>query len=691
MRTRFALPAAIKLALSIALLLCPSPSRACSEGFGSEPISRHLVDFGGGNRQYDRILKHFHPNTAQPWNAFGPKEGPYSKWSKPQLDSLLKLRGLDTLPSGTFSSRRFGDMYVAGCSNTNETLAEFAVNVDADPLARRGLRDLILMRIRMLNTWRCEDGDSVRVGLAAFQEFSARKDMGGYPGYLYAAALFYAKAHQDAAHFAEGLYHSPSPWVAEAARILAARAYMAAAQTRWDGWSNPAGAVDTTLLSRSAAEYAAYLEAYPQGRYRRSAQGMNRRFLYLKGDRKALTAALLKEIEDARLAWAGDSSTSARLTLALLDFQKRYRDTTTCPYACPLPMAKCVTPDLTDSMAAVRLAGLESAKDAYRQYPGLFDYYRTALQSRLNDRKAFLKEYGGIQPGSGLFQRARTALVADAFEKDGQWAKARALWEGLSRANPDSGAYFQSRLAMNYRWRQDMPGLLDSASAVRDTMVLGAAIHAYASDSCLQAWLALPHLKGFARRALVRRLLSRCLKEKRYGDFNALFASFAQADREYFQSVEPAVQLLAKDSLSPKGLNDLGWFIIDKAGREPIRWNTGRPGPYLMGDTDTYVEYEIPDPPDRKPPCCGEAPGPTPDSMGRAHDLFLLATRQFGPKDKSEEEPRAIYYLLQCYTRDVRFRSSRGQATLEQRWVWYRKLNRKYPKSPWTAKMGALQ
>jgi hypothetical protein len=42
-----------------------------------------------------------------------------------------------------------------------------------------------------------------------------------------------------------------------------------------------------------------------------------------------------------------------------------------------------------------------------------------------------------------------------------------------------------------------------------------------------------PSLKGFARRMICRRLLAKCLKEKRYGDFNALFASFPQADREY--------------------------------------------------------------------------------------------------------------------------------------------------------------
>jgi hypothetical protein len=688
MRTR--LPSVLSLTLPIALSLSPAPSRACGWALDYTPVSRHLVDFGGGNRQYDRILKHFHPHVFDSLDAGKSQDGPYSKWAKPQFDSLLNLRGFDTLPADPFQANRYCHSYDAGNSNTLETVADMIVNADADPLARRGLRELMLLRIRSFRAFGCSDGDSVSVVLPVFKEYAARKDLGGYPGYLYASALFYAKAHLEAARVAAQLYHGPSPWVAEAARILAARAYMSAAQTRWDGWSDPAGTVDTALIARCAAEYAAYLEAYPQGRYRASAQGMNRRILYLKGDRKALTAILLKEIGEARAAWTGDKPTSARLAAALLQYQKRYRDTTACPYASPLQMAGCVKPDLPDSLAAERLAGLEAARDAYRLYPGLFDYYRTALQYRLKDRKAFLREHGDIKPGRDLFQRARAALVADAWEQDdepGGWAKARALWDGLSRANPDSGAYFQSRLAMNYRWRRDMPALLDSASAVRDTMVIGAAIQAYASDSCLKSWLAGSSLKGFARRMICRRLLANRLREKRYGDFTALFASLPKADRDYFQSVEASVRLLAKDSLDPKGLNDLGYFIVDKTGREPLAWYADNPARYVMGDTGTYVEYEIPIPPYRKPPCCGESHRPFPDSMGRAHDLFLLASQQFGPKDKGEEEARALYQLLQCYTRDARYRTSRGDAPLKQRAAWFGRLKRKYPDSPWAGKM----
>jgi len=111
-----------------------------------------------------------------------------------------------------------------------------------------------------------------------------------YFGYLNAADAFYnARWHEARSGFA-ALAHAKSQWVAETAAYMpvriALRAAVAGASGQYGDFD--AAKVDKPAVAQARAAIAAYLRAYPQGRYADSARGLVRRVLWLEGNQTEL-------------------------------------------------------------------------------------------------------------------------------------------------------------------------------------------------------------------------------------------------------------------------------------------------------------------------------------------------------------------------------------------------------------------
>ncbi|KEQ52422.1 hypothetical protein [Sphingobium chlorophenolicum] len=168
-----------------------------------------------------------------------------------------------------------------------------------------------------------------------------------YLSYLRAADAFYKADWPAARSGFASLTRARSRWVAETAIYMpiriGLRAAMAQAVDEYGDFVGP-DKVDRTAVAQAEAAIAAYLKAYPKGRYRASAEGLRRRVAWLGGDWAALTrsyetllattpggdeaAADLAEEIDIKLLERSDASTivgkqqNLPLLTAILDLKR---------------------------------------------------------------------------------------------------------------------------------------------------------------------------------------------------------------------------------------------------------------------------------------------------------------------------------------------------------------------------------
>ena len=110
-----------------------------------------------------------------------------------------------------------------------------------------------------------------------------------FGAYLAGAAGFYGGDWRAARERFAGLRTARDEWVRETALYMAARSELGAANAAaMDEWGSfDADAADKAGADRAARAFAAYLEAYPAGRYAASAAGLVRRAYWLQGATRA--------------------------------------------------------------------------------------------------------------------------------------------------------------------------------------------------------------------------------------------------------------------------------------------------------------------------------------------------------------------------------------------------------------------
>ena len=158
-------------------------------------------------------------------------------------------------------------------------------------------------------------------------------------GYQQAADAFYAERFAEARSGFAALARAADPWVRETAAYMLVRAEFAAAQAPAFGEYGEFALekVDHAAVKRGQEGLAAYLKAWPGGRYAASARALQRRGVWLAGDTAALAgvyggmldgvdaqaaaaAGLVEEI-DTKLPYTTDPALTGRnlLLLALHD------------------------------------------------------------------------------------------------------------------------------------------------------------------------------------------------------------------------------------------------------------------------------------------------------------------------------------------------------------------------------------
>jgi hypothetical protein len=143
------------------------------------------------------------------------------------------------------------------------------------------------------------DDEPVSVADLELPRLYASREGREFGTYLAGAAAFYLEDWNGARSRFAALRTARDPWLAETARYMGARSELnAAGAVAFDEWGSfDLAAADKEAAARAASGFAAYLEAYPQGRYVASAAGLVRRALWLQGDAGALGAAYARMIE----------------------------------------------------------------------------------------------------------------------------------------------------------------------------------------------------------------------------------------------------------------------------------------------------------------------------------------------------------------------------------------------------------
>jgi hypothetical protein len=143
------------------------------------------------------------------------------------------------------------------------------------------------------------DGEPVSVADLELPRLYASREGREFGTYLAGAAAFYLEDWNGARSRFAALRTAKDPWLVETARYMGARAELnAAGAPAFDEWGSfDLAAADKEAAARAASGFAAYLEAYPQGRYASSAAGLVRRALWLQGETEALGAAYARMLE----------------------------------------------------------------------------------------------------------------------------------------------------------------------------------------------------------------------------------------------------------------------------------------------------------------------------------------------------------------------------------------------------------
>ena len=229
-----------------------------------------------------------------------------------------------------------GDFAGSRCDSVGAAATAF----EAALAANRGVSQteraaLIAARGRLQET--CSSAENLTPWMDTAVTSAAGRE---FLGYLKAADAFYGSRWDEAAPGFTALGRASDPWVREAASYMTGRAALNAAQDKafddWGGFDGPAK-VDKAAANAARDGFAAYLKAWPEGRYADSARGLLRRVLWLEGDLKGLSgeydrllgavpagedaaAELVQEIDNKLLMTEGvEQASTSPLMLATLD------------------------------------------------------------------------------------------------------------------------------------------------------------------------------------------------------------------------------------------------------------------------------------------------------------------------------------------------------------------------------------
>ena len=530
-------------------------------------------------------------------------------------------------------------------------------------------------------------------------------------GYLQAADAFYGERWDEARQGFAALRSSAEPWVAETAAYMAARVELNAAQvSAFDEYGSYEGLkkLDQASVTRGRAALAAYLKAWPQGRYAASARGLVRRGEWLAGDYKALSgtyegllgttraddaasAELVQEV-DNKLLFNSDAenfTAQGALLLATIDLMRMREDYEAGPdigngETGPGKVVPAKFPAETLAAQAPFFAGqpeLFSFLQANHAFYVAKDY-RRVLQLIADDAQ---------KPSYSPLAFSRQVLRGMALSALGDRNEA-GFWQQLSRGA--NGLWqrptVELALAMNF----ERHGRLGPAFAA-DSPITDSAIRMILLENNAGVDLLRQAAKDGSRPLVERNMALATLfyKQLSRGDYAGFVASRA--------IIVPAAKLAEGDAYAEWNRSEVAKSFVSG------RWGGDYACPTLLQTAQTLARD-----PQSVPAklCLGEfwrlngfdgdlgndAHRHDKDELGGGPSLFagqatpraaiyasVIGNAKAAPADKAY----ALYRAVMCYAPSG-YNSCGGEGVeLPQRKAWFNQLRRDFPASPWAKKL----
>ena len=347
-----------------------------------------------------------------------------------------------------------------------------------------------------------------------------------YLAYLKAADAFHASDWATARTGFAALTSAKSMWVAETARYMPIRIGLRAAVAEATGEYGDfdAAKVDRTAVAEAKTAIAAYLKAWPNGRYAGSAKGLTRRVLWLEGN-----GVELARIYERMVATTPANSEAAAILAEEIDIRVFGADA----YDSPNPMPALTSSGDTPLLLAVAdLMQMRGDEDV----PGKFSASDLAAQSAQFGQRPEL--YSFLQASrawyTGEDAKTITALIPDDSHQPGYkpLSFSRQALRGMALArlrDPNEAGFWRDllkgasplyqrplvELGLATRWQRD--GRLDQIfatnSPIKDTTTRQVLLQTIAPPAILKTAAndtARPaHERDVARFTLLYKSLSR--------------------------------------------------------------------------------------------------------------------------------------------------------------------------------------
>lgn len=523
--------------------------------------------------------------------------------------------------------------------------------------------------------------------------------------YLQAADAFYGERWDEARGGFAALRGAPEPWVAEAAAYMAGRVDLNAAQaSAFDeyGWYEGLNKLDQQAVTRAKGALAAYLKAFPQGRYAASATGLQRRALWLEGDTGGLAreyarllgavradseqaSELVQEI-DNKLLFAGDRKPAASgpLLLATLDLMRMRASAHAGEDEDEEPVA---------GQPVLALSELEAQAPLFAGEPELYGYLQATHAFYVqNDPRKVLglipddshrADYSPVAFSRQVLRGMALAAVGDRNEA-GFWRDllggAKALWQ---RPTIELG------LALNYERSGKLEAVFAKDSPITDSMIRRILLTHAAGPALLRA-----AASDAARPQLDRdtALFTLLYKQLTRGDYAGFAASRALVGAG--GAIDTGLwSFLDQDSV-PVGLFARG------------RWSDGYPcqpiaataqalarhpqdsaarlclGDFLrLNGFDGFTALDDAPPKDELGGAAREFPG-QPVQRGAIYAAIIA-----NPRAPAGDRAYALYRAVRCYAPSGNNSCGGADVDSAQRKAWYDQLKTQYPASPWARKL----
>ena len=564
------------------------------------------------------------------------------------------------------------------------------------PAPERGL--LSAARARLLQTHNGPAAGEAAIPWPTGIASAAGKE---YLAYLQAADAFYAARWDEARQGFAGLARAADPCVAETAAYMQVRTELAAAMARSIdeyGFFQGLKSVDKAAAGRGRAALAAYLKAWPKGRYAASARGLERRALWLSADFGGLAqryeqllaavpasseemVTLVQEIDNKLLFDSENTSPRADgpLLLATIDLmQLRVAD--------PADKDSGVKPGIDAAALAGQQAEFMRAPDLYSFVLANHAFYVAKDYARvlsLIPDDARRRSYGPLAFSRQVLRGQALAARGDRNEA-GFWREllggAEAIWQRPT---------VELALAMNLERHGEVAAVFAKDSPITDRQTRAILLAHSAGPDLLRSAAQSSASPRQERDEALFILLYKQLARGRYAGFlanRALLPADAQMEGKFSFAPYQALGLgvFAKGRTMEAGFACPALAATAQtlaADPRNVRAQLCLGEFWRLNGFDDFTALDIAPPASQLGGAVSGFPG-LPNRRGGFYEAAIA-----DPRAASVDKAYALYRLVRCYAPSGFSSCGGGDAPKAQRKAWFDQLHREFPKSAWAQKL----